>query len=233
MPYHIIFYLATFTKSYNRNVYLYNQNINKKFMKSPQSYNMDRFMLHLKNDDFTPKDASSLLRRSRDLCSDIDVTLRDTRVSKRHIEYDVSVQKDNINLIIKRLEPIGKLHNARHIVEVDNASDTDDTWKEQAIKEGIFYFNNERFWESHEVLEGVWKQCFEGERDLVQGIILVAAAFVHYQKNENRICISILKRAQTKLSNADGTYFGININQLQHKITEIISSGTVSSTFEI
>ena len=53
-------------------------------------------------------------------------------------------------------------------------------------------------------LKGVWKKTHEGEKDLVQGIILVAAALVHYQKYENEICLSIMKRAMEKLSNASG-----------------------------
>ena len=71
--------------------------------------------------------------------------------------------------------------------------------KEQAISEGISYFNNERFWECHEILEGVWKNCNGNEKFLVQGLILVAAGLVHYQKDEDAICISIFNRALEKL----------------------------------
>src|SRR3970282_763239 len=101
--------------------------------------------------------------------------------------------------------------------------------KEDSIKEGIFYFNNERFWECHEILESVWKNCYEGERDLVQGIILVAAALVHYQKNENKICISILGRALKKLSNATGNYYNIDVDSLKNKIAEMKNSGQVAT----
>ena len=51
--------------------------------------------------------------------------------------------------------------------------------KNQLIKDGIFYFNNERFWECHEAFEGAWKQCTGDEKELIQGLILVAAALVH------------------------------------------------------
>ena len=51
----------------------------------------------------------------------------------------------------------------------------------------------------HEVLEGLWKISTGGEKDLLNGIILVAAAMVHFQKNEIGIGISILKRAMVKL----------------------------------
>ena len=50
------------------------------------------------------------------------------------------------------LEPIGKLDNARHVVEEDIS-------KDDGIRDGIFYFNHERFWEAHEAWEGVWKNA--------------------------------------------------------------------------
>lgn len=99
--------------------------------------------------------------------------------------------------------------------------------KEEAIEKGREYFNYERFWECHETLEGVWKKTYEGEKDLVQGIILVAAAFVHSQKNENDICLSILKRAMEKFGNSSSKYYEIDVDVLRHKVSEIISSGKI------
>ena len=93
---------------------------------------------------------------------------------------------------------------------------------------GIFYFNEERFWEAHEVLEGVWKKCFEGEKELVQGIILAAAALVHFQKAENMICLSVLGRALEKLGRSTGMYHGINVDLLRQKIEAIKNSGRIS-----
>ncbi len=93
---------------------------------------------------------------------------------------------------------------------------------------GREYFNYERFWECHEILEGVWKKTYEGEKDLIQGIILIAAAFVHYQKNEDDICLSILKRAIEKFGNSSGKYYNIDVDVLQNKVSEIINSGMIS-----
>jgi len=85
------------------------------------------------------------------------------------------------------------------------------------IKDGIFYFNNERFWECHEALEGAWKQCTGDEKELIQGLILVAAALVHYQKDENTICLSVLGRALKKLHSKSGEYYKINVDRLNKK----------------
>jgi len=69
----------------------------------------------------------------------------------------------------------------------------------EALKEGIALFNEERFWESHEILEQLWRESTGGEREILQGLILTAAAFVHYQKNEPDVCLSVLKRARSKI----------------------------------
>lgn len=182
-------------------------------------------MLHLENHGFVPADAPALLRRARDLCSGMSATLRDVRISSRYVEYDVSVAEGAVEDLVTKLRPIGPLDHARLVVE-------EKIGKEQAVADGIAYFNDERFWEAHEVLEGVWKRSHEGEREMVQGLILVAAAFVHYQKNENRICLSIMGRALAKLSAMEGEYFGIDVSALRRRVSEIRATGAIS-TFAI
>jgi len=86
----------------------------------------------------------------------------------------------------------------------------------------FFYFNNERFWECHEALEGAWKQCTGDEKELIQGLILVAAALVHYQKDENTICLSVLGRALKKLHGKSGEYYKINVDMVKQKTIEML-----------
>jgi hypothetical protein len=194
-------------------------------MKSHQNHAMDRFMLHLTNKNFAPPDATILLRKARDLCKEHEATIRDSRVSSRYLEFDVSVDKKHLESLVSALSILGPLDHAKHIVE-------EDIEKEKAIDDGIFYFNNERFWECHEVLEGVWKKTFEGEKELLQGIILVAAAFVHYQKDENDICLSIFDRALQKLANSSGPYHKIDIDRFRKKVQTMRDTGKIS-TFSI
>jgi hypothetical protein len=150
-----------------------------------------------------------------------DCTIRDCRVSTKYVEFDVSIDKSKMDGLVEKLKPIAPLDHARLVVE-------EHIPKEDAIRQGIFYFNDERFWEAHEVLEGVWKKCYEGEKDLVQGIILVAAALVHFQKDENSICLSVLGRAQDKLSKSTGLYHEINVDAIRKKLDAIRDSGKIS-----
>ena len=184
---------------------------------------MDRYMLHLKNSsNLNRKMAKDILRESRRLTSGMDLILRDCRISKKYIELDTSIPQSNLDQLIEKLSPIGPLDHAKHVVE-------ETVEKEQAISDGISYFNNERFWECHEILEGVWKNCIGNEKFLVQGLILVAAGLVHYQKDEDEICISIFNRALTKLENSNGQYHDIDIDKIKKTVTEMINSKEVSS----
>ena len=55
-------------------------------------------MLHLKNNGYLPKDASTLLGNARHLSSDMDVIVRDARVSSKFLEFDVSIKKQNLRV---------------------------------------------------------------------------------------------------------------------------------------
>jgi len=184
---------------------------------------MERYMLHLKNSsDLNRKMAKDILRQSRRLASGMDLILRDCRISKKYVELDTSIPESNLDELIDKLSSIGPLDHAKHVVE-------EIFEKEDAISEGISYFNNERFWECHEILEGVWKNCEGDEKFLVQGLILIAAGLVHFQKDEDEICISIFNRALTKLENASGQYHDIDIDKIKKTVSEMISSKDVSS----
>jgi len=71
-------------------------------------------------------------------------------------------------------------------------------------------------------LEGAWKHCTGDEKELIQGLILVAAALVHYQKYENTISLSVLGRALKKLHSKSGEYYKINVDWVKQKIIEML-----------
>jgi predicted metal-dependent hydrolase len=183
---------------------------------------LKRYMIYLENNQsHTPKDASNLLNRARSLLSSSRVVIRDTRVSNLRIEFDTSIPDNNrIEEVIKELSLIAPISEYEHVVEKKLP-------KEEAIKYARSLFNFQKYWSAHEVLESVWKTSHGKEKDLLNGIILVAAAFVHDEKNESDICISILKRAMKKLDNATGNYFEVDVDKLKHEIFRIIETGQI------
>ena len=176
-------------------------------------------MLHLENDGYSRCDAQYILRRARGLAGET-VTVRDVRVATVHIEMDVTIPDGELPGVLEALKPLGNKMDA-HLVTMAY------TPKDEAIREGIAYFNGERYWECHESFEGVWKECYKDEKDLLQGIILTAAGLVHYQKNEDAICLSIFRRALEKLSKCTGTYHSIDIKLLRQRLERIVREGLI------
>lgn len=182
-------------------------------------------MIHLKNTGFAPENAREIVYKARELAADMNASVRIARVAKNFIELDVAVEKKDLDEIVSRFTPIGPIDNVRHVIE-------EEIGKEQGIQDGVFYFNNERFWESHEAFEGVWKQCFGREKDLVQGIILMAVAFAHAQKNDASIGIGMLRRVLEKLEDSPSMYHNIDIDRMRNKALSMQKANSLA-IFEI
>ena len=175
---------------------------------------MERYLIHLKNEQYVPINSREILYQARDLKSEMPAHIRLARVATHFIEFDVAIETKDVDTLIEKLSPIGGLDNIRHVVEEEIEID-------QGIKDGIFYFNNERLWECHEAFEGVWKQCFGREKELVQGIILVAVAYAHAQENELRIGVAMLTRALEKLGTSPSMYHSIDVERIRKKSIEM------------
>lgn len=171
-------------------------------------------MLHLKNNGYLPLNSRELVHRARELLSDIGASVRVARVASKFVEFDVSVEKEKFDSVVEKLSSIGKLDNARHVIE-------EEIEIEQGIKDGIFYFNNERFWEAHEAWEGAWKKCYGREKEVIQGIILVAVAFAHCQKNDDSIGIGMFGRALEKIGDFKGKFHNIDVDRIKKLITDM------------
>lgn len=149
-----------------------------------------------------------------------DAVIRDVRVSSRYVEFDVSIASERLESLLKRLSEIAPVAMCNEIV--DKTMET-----EQAIEHAKNLFNSERYWECHEVLESVWKYSAGNEKLLLQAIILTCAAFVHSQKAEDDICISILDRAIAKFQNAKGLYYGIDVGRLKQVVADMLATKNI------
>lgn len=181
---------------------------------------MQRYMVHLQNRSHTAKEATTLLYRARKLVEP-EVTVRDARVSKKYIEFDISIPEGmGIGELSGKLKAIAPLASYEHVVDRHMG-------KDEAIERAVELFNDEKYWGAHEALESVWKGSGGAEKSILNGIILVAAAFVHDEKDEPEICLSILQRARKKLEGTGGTYHGIDVDRIADRISKIISSGRI------
>ncbi len=56
-------------------------------------------------------------------------------------------------------------------------------------------FHQEKFFEAHEVLEALWKETHGAQREFYQGLIQIAAALVHLQKQNRPGAEALFKKA--------------------------------------
>ncbi len=181
--------------------------------------NSYRYMVYLNNAQFTPADADLILKKSRELTNSLDIIIRDCRIASDFIELDLSLEKkENIDKVLDLLKNISL---TKEIMEVKERYLN----KSEAITSAIELFNDEKYWWSHEALEMVWKEAGGHEKRLLNGLILICAAFVHFQKNENNICFSILERSMAKFLNVEtSNYYGINIDKIKILIGQILEN---------
>jgi hypothetical protein len=84
---------------------------------------------------------------------------------------------------------------------------------------GEFYaaieqFNHRWYFESHETLEDLWMVSPWPERDLFQGVIQLAAAFVHLARGEYPGIFKLLDASVDKLRRFAPEHFGVDVASL-------------------
>jgi len=176
-----------------------------------------RYLVRLDNNQaYAPKDVRLLEAKIRELLGSTD-KIGNLRVSTTAIELDLFAAPSDLGRTKSLLE--GKISKVVTLRSLESRTST--RAEDEALREGIDLFNQERFWEAHEVLEEIWHPATGVDRDTIQGLILTAAALVHYQKDEKSVCVSVLGRAKEKLGTLD-QFKGIDIRSLRVSIEQIL-----------
>jgi hypothetical protein len=182
-----------------------------------------RFLIRLANQrNYTSNDARKLALSAYEVLREFGADVGNLRVSHTAVELDLLLaSRSNLQAATTVLEKeLGRLLSVR---ELDTAPVL--IGEDEALREGIRFFNEERYWESHEALEAAWRKAAGPEKEVLQGLILVAASFVHLQKNEDAVAVGVMRRAHEKLSLHHGEHFGIDIDRLSTKLSEMLSDG--------
>ncbi|WP_243678815.1 DUF309 domain-containing protein [Vulcanisaeta distributa] len=96
------------------------------------------------------------------------------RVASSHLEIDLNVDTGDY---ARTIENLG--FEIKNAINIDLEEDEEYN-EECAIKRYIELFNEERFWEAHEVLEKIWRK---NRDEGIQGLIILAASLVKIQEN--------------------------------------------------
>lgn len=68
-----------------------------------------------------------------------------------------------------------------------------------ALRACIVMFSEERYWESHVLLESVWRNSSGEMKEFLQGLIILAASQVHFQMGDKDIAEKQYSRAMQML----------------------------------
>jgi hypothetical protein len=167
-----------------------------------------------------PEHQTSLLQSVRELVNPLGGKAINLRVSPSALEFDLFIAPDEeVAKFSSVLKQMSKVITCKRLdvppPPVDPAA---------LVAEGRRLFNEQRFWEVHEVLEGLWKDLHKGaEKELVQGLILTAAALVHVQKDEWTPVWTMLADAMKRLAGQPDTYYGWDIARFRDHFMRVLA----------
>ena len=181
-----------------------------------------RFLVRMTSDDLSRE---SLLSTVRSLAKSVGAEARAAKwTSYGALEVDIFCQSESdFDLFLSVLRPIATTEFTKNL-SIAPPYKTE----QELYEEARTYFNEERYWECHEVLEGIWKTKKDPEKRFLQSVILVCAAFVHHQKGEESVALGVLKRAYAQLDYPQTDFAGISIPDLRSNVESTLANGRFS-----
>ena len=181
-----------------------------------------RFLVRLKAPGVPQQ---NLLRMVRTVAKALGASLRNPKwTSYGALELDVFCPSEpDFDLFLSAIGPMTEIEFAR---DLNSAP----PYKEEGelLSEAKALFNAERYWECHEVLEGLWKTKQGEEKHTLQGFILVSAAFVHHQKGEDDVALGILRRASKLLESKGPSYHEVDLPLLRARVQQCLRLARLS-----
>ena len=172
---------------------------------------------------FVPSQQADLLSRVRSWVSALSGKAINLRVSSVAVEFDLFIPEEvDVQHILPVLSPLGEVLTCKRL---DLPPPTIDPTT--VVSEARHLFNEYRFWEVHEVLEGLWKNCRGTEKELVQGLIIAAAALVHVQKDEWGPVWTMLADAMRRLAGAPESYYGWDVARFRNHFARVLEKKVI------
>ncbi len=78
------------------------------------------------------------------------------------------------------------------------------------LRHGVDLFNRQLFWDAHEAWEHLWLDARGPRRRYIQGLIQLAAAYVHLQRGTFSGAVRLFDAAMLKLSEFENPCLGVD-----------------------
>jgi predicted metal-dependent hydrolase len=94
---------------------------------------------------------------------------------------------------------------------------------DRLFREGVALFNGARYWHAHEAWETLWRAAPDEERDFYQGLIKIAAGFLHMGRRSRRGARNKLAEGIAQLQPYGPIHRGIGVGELVGKAKEVLA----------
>jgi uncharacterized protein len=180
-----------------------------------------RYLIRIANSaTHQPSEQAGLLDKARSFAGPIKGKAINLRVSPMAIEFDLFCSPEtDTSLFQDAFKLLGVVITCKRLDLLPAKIEP-----QKVIDEARRLFNEYRFWEVHEVLEGLWKELAGSEKKLVQGLILIAAALVHAQKDEHDVMWKMLADALKRLEAQPDMYYEWNIGQFRKHFERVLAA---------
>ena len=175
----------------------------------------------------TPKD--SLLASVRALARSVGAEARNPKwTSHGALELDLFCPTDADFETF--LAAVGPIAGTEFVTDLNRAPEY--LPDNEILEKARGLFNAERYWECHEALESLWRQKRGEEKRVLQGIILVCAAYVHHQKGEEDVALSVLGRGAKLLESPLQKYGVFDLAFIRMEVRRALDARS-TATFRI
>ena len=91
------------------------------------------------------------------------------------------------------------------------------------FERGVELFNAAAWYEAHDVLEELWHETADPDRRVLQGLIQVAVAHVHLERNNSKGATILLGEGLGRLNEIDCPDFGLDLQQFRASVIRRLS----------
>ncbi len=184
-----------------------------------------RRLVRLENaDGYGVSDYRAVKEDYRNLLSRSGCRVNSTRISNVAVEVDFfapgEAEADEARSV---LAGRGRILSTTDLMREEPPGST-----AQVMEEARKLFNEERFWEVHEKVEGIWRVSSGEEKEVQQSIILYASALVHHQKDEKETTLRMLGRALDKMKGRGSSYYCFDLDRMREEAEGMRRRGSVS-----
>jgi uncharacterized protein len=79
-----------------------------------------------------------------------------------------------------------------------------------SVARGVELFNDRKFWHAHEAWEEIWLKSQGDDKQFLQGLIQLAAAYHHVQRGTLRGAVRLFDAALRRLEPFPANHFGVD-----------------------